>query len=384
METIAALELVVGFPVLATVSAAQRGTLRIATDGNVYGLNLETGLRVAPEQAVVHAPPIDFVTTSVSGDRKAWVIDNMSYPLSRPLGVLTVGNDDRLVSCTYETISVYDRARFAIRTVRVPKPIDLKDRVTGGMQGDLGSQVLYVEPGFLVFVRTPALLVVALADVERALVFDDTVWSIQNILAVREPDKTLAARRGKWNGGKVTSETGALDIETRLEPVRVCDLMWPPNGWAEVEVADGSRVPAHKRPREHRTANVDVVHVALSSTLDRKTKTTWPVVHPPLPPQPPATHRELRIIPQPTVKGAVAYAKELHLDDAAEQLKSYPRKSGKVLDWRFPARSRRPPRPCSTARPAASFTWSSRTARLACRSFKPALPTATPCRSSRA
>ena len=269
METIAALELVVGFPVMATVSAARRGTLRIETQGTAYGLNLETGQRVAAEPAATYEPqllqPRTAFGTTPGHDDEAFRQFTTWSPRGEPtrllaitLGALKLGDDDHVITCSSKAIHLLDRPNAVWRSIAVPPPLTLRDRVTGGLQGDLDRTPLYVEPGFIVFVRSPALLVVARADVERALVFDQVRWGIETRLAIREPELVAPASRGTWHRNTVVTSHGALELDVPREPVQARDRLWPPNGWAYVDLADGTSVTAFEPPIEHRVLEATV------------------------------------------------------------------------------------------------------------------------------
>lgn len=276
METIAALELVVGFPKLAQVFPAAAGTLRIESDGRAIGFSLETGTRCEPREAVAapfllhqsRAPlaahsasslgfedevdPGRMFTTWLDGDRVR------PLALTLPRARLATGDDDRVLAITPTAVHVLDRKSRLRRTVEVPVPLNLNDPVSGGVGGELDRQPLYVEPGFVVFARSPALLVVALHDLERALVFDRVSWAIETHLVAREPELTGWAKRGSYNPLSIVTATGTLWVSVGPEPVGVRDRLWPPCGWATVELANGTTVTAHSVPPQHRVEHHEV------------------------------------------------------------------------------------------------------------------------------
>jgi hypothetical protein len=366
METIAALELVVGFPVIATVSAARRGTLRIETQGTAYGLNLETGERIPAEPAATHEPQLlqphvafGFVTGAELGyedeaGRRFTTWSPRGEPprlLAVQLGAIMLGNDDRVITCSSRAIHLLDRTDASSRSIAVPPPLGLRDRVTGGLQGDMNRTPLYVEPGFIVFVRSPALLVVARADVERALVFDRVRWGIETRLAIREPELAVPAHRGKWHRNTVVTSHGALEVAVAAEPVQVRDRLWPPNGWAQIDLADGTTVAAFKPPIEHRVLEVNVAISDLFVAIPNAT--TWPEYNAPAPPEPPAGFADLALAPpRPTFAAALAYAKDVRLaertgaygplTDALDQLaglvsKEFGVREDTISDWIYGA-----------------------------------------------
>ncbi len=329
VETIPAKELVVGFPVHAKVVAAQRGTIRIETEGRVYGLNLETGAHIAPKPEAVHAPPFALATTNLVdvpgrelGEHfaqgrsftlwggRATTLPDLSYS-----STIKAGSDACVIICTSSQIHTLDRRSGEHRSIAVPKPLELGDRVTGGTRGLLNGPPIYIEPGFVVFVRSPALLVVALEDLERALVFDTAQWSIETVLAIREKDHTTPATRGKWREDTVVTATGSLNVHTgsATTPVWVVDRLWPPNGWARVELADHTSVPVFKPPPEHRAFQVPVARYDLF--LGPPTTITWPaIVVPPANPPPAELADLVHAPPAPTFAGAVVYARTVQLE----------------------------------------------------------------------
>ncbi|MEP6861196.1 MAG: hypothetical protein ABJE66_11270 [Deltaproteobacteria bacterium] len=274
METIAALELVVGFPKLAQVFPAAAGTLRIESDGRAIGFSLEAGTRVEAREAVanselLHQPtaPFGFTNGHALGrdddpwrQYTTWLDNGQLTPLSIhvPHSALTIGDDDRVTAITPTAIHVLDRTSRRIRSVSVPKPLDLHDPVKGGVGGELDRRPLYIEPGFVVFVRSPALLVAAWADIARALVFDRVQWAIETHLVAREPELTAPARRGRFDPLTIVTDTGTLRVSVGPEPVRVRDRLWPPCGWATVELANGSTTVAHRAPASHRVEDAPI------------------------------------------------------------------------------------------------------------------------------
>jgi len=317
VETIPAKELVVGFPVHATVSAAQRGTIRIETEGRVYGLNLETGEHITPESATVSSAPLALVKTRLVdasgcelGEHYApnryytlWNDRVTTLPDLRLASAIRAGTDDCVVTCTADQIHMLDRRIDERRSLAVPVPLDLEDRVTGGTQGLLKMPPLYIEPGFVVFVRAPALLVVAIEDLKRALVFETAQWSIETILAIRDQARTIPATRGKWLADTVVTATGSLDVRTEAEPVQAVDRMWPPNGWNRVELADHTTVLAFEPPPEHRAFQVPVARYDLYQAAP--VTVTWPAF---------ALALELGAAPSAaTFEGVVAYAHAVEL-----------------------------------------------------------------------
>lgn len=338
METIAALELVVGFPKLAQVYPAAAGTLRIESDGRAIGFSLEAGTRVEAREAVA-APallrqsrtPLGTYSADSLGledeiDRNrrftTWLDDGRVRPLALtlPRATLASGDDDRVLAITPTAVHVLDRKRRTRRTVEVPAPLNLNDPVSGGVGGELDRQPLYVEPGFVVFVRSPALLVVALNDLERALVFDQVSWAIETHLVAREPELTGWAKRGSYNPLSIVTVTGTLWVSVGKEPVGVRDRLWPPCGWATIQLANGTEVAAHPLPPEHRVEHHAVEEHELF-LLDPPRFHWEPPAGLPAPPVG---------MPGPRLEDALAYARRVELanrpgiqrtlDDAYEQL----------------------------------------------------------------
>ena len=321
METIAALELVVGFPKLAQVFPAAAGTLRIESDGRAIGFSLEAGTRVEAREAVtapalLHQSRAPLVACSASSldledevDQgrmfTTWLDGDRVRPLALalPRARLETGDDDRVLAITPTAVHVLDRKNRCRRTVEVPAPLNLNDPVSGGVGGELDRQPLYVEPGFVVFVRSPALLVVALHDLERALVFDHVSWAIETHLVAREPELTAWAKRGSYNPLSIVTATGTLWVSVGPEPVGVRDRLWPPCGWATVELANGKTIAAHAVPPQHRVEHHEVEVRELF--LADPPRFHW---DPPaaLPAPPPGT-------PGPRHEEALAYARRVEL-----------------------------------------------------------------------
>jgi hypothetical protein len=89
----------------------------------------------------------------------------------------------------------------------VPGPPDLGDPVTGGIGGQLAEHVLGVEPDLLVFVRSPALLVVHLADLRQALRDERVTWH----LAMRLPLRESSAHYRGYVGERLWPPAGFVD-----------------------------------------------------------------------------------------------------------------------------------------------------------------------------
>ena len=317
METIAALELVVGFPKLAQVYPAAAGTLRIETDGRAIGFSLEAGTRVEPREAVaapalLHQPTAPFGYTNGIGLGRddepwrqftTWLDGGQVRPLAVhvPHSALTIGDDDRVTAMTSTAIHVLDRASRRIRSVAVPVPLDLHDPVKGGIGGELDRRPLYIEPGFVVFVRSPALLVAAWHDIARALVFDRVRWAIETHLVAREPELSAPARRGRFDPLTIVTETGTLRVSVGPEPVRVRDRLWPPCGWTTVELVNGATAVAHPVPPSHRVEDAAVEDGELF--LAEPPVYSWPA------PSVPVSAG----FPGPTWDAALAYAHRVEL-----------------------------------------------------------------------
>src|SRR3569833_1161963 len=275
VETISALELVVGFPKLAQVFPAAAGTLRIESDGRAIGFSLEAGAQVAAREAVVtpallHQPTAPFGVTNGNALGRddepwrqftTWLDGTTARPLTLhlPASTLSIGDDDRVTAITPTAIHVLDRATRSLRSVAVPPPLDLRDPVKGGVGGELDRTPLYIEPGFVVFVRSPALLVATRENNTRALVFDRVRWAIETHLVAREPKRGAPARRGRFDPLTIVTDTGTLRVSVGPEPVRVRDRLWPPCGWATVALANGATAAAHPVPPEHRVEEASVV-----------------------------------------------------------------------------------------------------------------------------
>jgi len=321
VETISALELVVGFPKLAQVFPAAAGTLRIESDGRAIGFSLEAGTRVDAREtiaapALLHQPTAPFgFTTGVALGRDdepwrqftTWLDGATARPLTiyLPRSTLSIGDDERVTAITPTAIHVLDRATRTMRSVEVPGPLDLHDPVKGGVGGELDRTPLYVEPGFVVFVRSPALLVVAWEDIARALVFDRVRWAIETHPVAREPELSASARRGRFDPLTIVTDTGTLRISVGPEPVRVRDRLWPPCGWATVELANGTTTVAHGEPAGHRVEELSVVASPLF--LADPTAYSWQIDRVPMLAEPDG--------PGPTCEAALAYAHRVQLAD---------------------------------------------------------------------
>ncbi|MFT3692798.1 MAG: hypothetical protein QM831_06640 [Kofleriaceae bacterium] len=324
METIGARELVIGFPKYVKIAAAARGTIRIESEGQVYGVNLETGARVPPEPEQDHeAPPSPFVASTGAKIGYAdkpyldmWLWGDRPVVDDHVRGRMIMGRGDVVLSFGYETVTLLERARNRACSIEIPPVIDLADRVTGGISGNFEALPLYVEPGFLVFMRTPALLVVGVEDLERALIFDHVRWGIETVVATREPALSLPAARGKWYADHVVTDAGSLHVDTRKrsEPVRVVDRLWPPNGWATVELKNGTTMPAFPVPEGFRTLEADAT--IEDAFWDMPSLVDWPGVDLPDPAAPPRGYKELVTVPRlSTYAAAVDYAKRVRLGE---------------------------------------------------------------------
>jgi hypothetical protein len=317
VETIAALELVVGFPKLAQVFPAAAGTLRIESDGRAIGFSLEAGTRVDAREAIaapalLHQPntPFGYANGAALGrdDEPSrtfttWLDRGAVRPLAVhvPHHTLAIGDDDRVTAITPSAIHVLDRPSGRLRSVQVPAPVDLRDPVKGGVGGELDRRPLYIEPGFIVFVRSPALLVAAWHDIERALVFDRVSWAIETHLVSREPELWAPARRGRFDPLTIVTDTGTLRVSVGPEPVRVRDRLWPPCGWATVELVNGTTTGAHPEPPVHRVEHARVEDGELF--LAEPALFSWP-----------APELALEVgMPGPTREAALAYAHRVEL-----------------------------------------------------------------------
>ncbi|MFT3692799.1 MAG: hypothetical protein QM831_06645 [Kofleriaceae bacterium] len=325
METINARELVIGFPKLAKVTAGARGTLRIEAEGKIYGLNLETGARITPEPEQRHDAPLvqptmPFVETT--GAKLGYADKPQLRAITwggRPVVIdyavidLKLGDDDFVLACKTREVVLLDRANAVVRRLEVPDPIDLHDRVTGGMSGSLSGAV-YVEPGFVVFLRSPSVLVVPAEDLRRAIVFDEVRWAIETILATREPELAIDAARGKWRKDQVVTASGSLEVDTTgtSDPVRAIDRLWPPNGWARVELADGTTMTALKPPREFRTIDKEPVTTAPLFWDVPRTRDWIAVEVPDVPVL--AGYEDLRVPREATIAAALDVCERVMLD----------------------------------------------------------------------
>ncbi|HEY0251203.1 MAG TPA: hypothetical protein VGC41_06730, partial [Kofleriaceae bacterium] len=112
----------------------------------------------------------------------------------------------------------------------------------------------------------------------------------------------------------VLTKEGALQVDTRGEPdpVRAIDRLWPPNGWASVELADGTRMPALREPAMHRTTKSHVeVKPAFYKTPDER---NWRRFELPRPPAPPPGFADLVDAPStPDFAGAMDYSARINL-----------------------------------------------------------------------
>jgi hypothetical protein len=178
--------------------------------------------------------------------------------------------------------------------------------VKGGIGGELDRRPLYIEPGFVVFVRSPALLVAAWDDIARALVFDRVRWAIETHLVSREPDLAAPARRGRFDPLTIVTDTGTLRVSVGPEPVGVRDRLWPPCGWTTVELANGSTAVAHPVPPVHRVEDAPVEDGELF--LADAPVYSWPP-----PALAPVIGRLDRELPGPTREQALAYAERVEL-----------------------------------------------------------------------
>lgn len=321
METIAALELVVGFPKLAQVFPAAAGTLRIESDGRAIGFSLEAGTQVPAREAVaapalLHQPTAPFGATNGNALGRddepwrqftTWLDGTTVRPLTLhlPASTLSIGDDDRVTAITPTAIHVLDRATRSLRSVEVPPPLDLHDPVKGGVGGELDRTPLYIEPGFVVFVRSPALLVAAWEDIARALVFDRVRWAIETHLVAREPERVAPARRGRFDPLTIVTDTGTLRVSVGPEPMRVRDRLWPPCGWATVELANGATASAHPVPPDHRIEEASVVAGPLF--LADPPAFSWQPDGVPMRADPG--------LPGPTREAALAYAHQVELSE---------------------------------------------------------------------
>jgi hypothetical protein len=228
--------LVVGWPLFGEVEPAGPGRVLLRHEHGAAGIELASGERTAaPPDAV---PRFTFLAPSTSQlaerrDRHGVITTWSARGMRRELrGVeqrhIIAGDDEHLVVADPRRLVLVERASLSRRTLSVPGPPALHDRVTGGIGGQLNTPVLAVAPDFLVFVRSPALLVVRLPDVLRALCSDSVTWDLRLRLPLREGDRLWLP---EGDLGRVTPPldsqiTETVELEVEDDPDRPLSVNW--------------------------------------------------------------------------------------------------------------------------------------------------------------